>query len=167
MNTSLIIGVFCFLIIPGLALIGIHYVIASILERVYHSDKVKSDGIIRMLRDASIMGYAEEWWQHLWYWTFFTIRCVVCLFGFIFALAFATMVFDARSFIKNNQEMITKYEALEYPTVQDYIEAYKYNKKYESARSLATEDVGKDLKKIDDVKLLGTILENVKNAKKD
>lgn len=77
------------------------------------------------------------------------------------------MVIDARSFIKNNQEMITKYEALEYPTVQDYIEAYKYNKKYESARLLATEEVGKNLKKIDDVKLLGTILEDAINAKKD
>lgn len=63
--------------------------------------------------------------------------------------------------------MIAKYEAIEYPTAQDYIEAYKYNKKYESARLLATEEVGKNLKKIDDVKLLGTILENAKNAKKD
>jgi hypothetical protein len=167
MNTSLIIGCFCCLIIPGVVLVGIHHLIAFILERVYHSDKVKSDGIIRMLRDASIMGYADIWWQYLWYWTFFTIRCAVCLFGFIFALGFATMVSDARSFIKNNQEMITKYEALECPTVQDYIEAYKYNKKYESARLLATEEVGENLKKIDDVKLLGTILENAKNAKKD
>lgn len=167
MNTSLIIWCFCFLIIPGLVLIGLHNLIAFILEKVYRSDKIKSDGIVRMLRDMSIMGYADEWWQHLWYWTFFTIRCAVCLFGFIFALGFATMVFDARSFIKNNQEMITKYEALECPTVQDYVKAYEYNKKYESARLLATEDVGKNLKKIDDVKLLSIILENAKNAKKD
>lgn len=131
------------------------------------SSKVRPDGIIRTLRDMSIMGYAYEWWQHLWYWTFFTIRCAVCLFGFIFALGFATMVFDARSFIKNNQEMITKYEALEYPTAQDYVKAYEYNKKYESASLLATEEVGKNLKKIDDVKLLGKILENAKNAEKD
>lgn len=167
MNISLIIYCFCFLLIPGPLLIGFHCLIAYILEKVYKSDKTKSDGIIRKLRDASIMGYAEEWWQHLWYWLFFTVRCSVCLFGFIFALGFATMVIDARSFIKNNQEMITKYEALEYPTVQDYIEAYKYNKKYESARLLATEEVGKNLKKIDDVKLLGTILEDALNAKKD
>ena len=169
MNTSLIIGVFCFLIIPGLLLIGIHHLIAFILQKVYCSNKVRFDGIgiVRQLRDASIMGFADEWWQKLWYWTFFTIRCAVCLFGFIFALAFTTMVFDAKSFIKNNQEMITKYEAIECPTVQDYIEAYKYNKKYESARLLATDEVGKNLKKIDDVKMLGKILENAKNAKKD
>ena len=167
MNTSLIIAVFCFLLIPGIVLVGLHHLIAFILGKIYWSSKVKSDGIVRMLRDASIMGYAEEWWQHLWYWTFFTIRCAVCLFGFIFALAFTTMVFDAKSFIKNNQEMITKYEALEYPTAQDYIEAYKYNKKYESAHLLATDEVGKNLKKIDDVKMLGKILENAKNAQKD
>ena len=167
MNTSLIIGVFCFLIIPGLLLVGIHHLIAFILQKVYWSNKVKSDGIVRQLRDASIMGYADIWWQHLWYWTFFAIRCAVCLFGFIFALGFATMVGDARSFIKNNQEMITKYEALEYPTAQDYINALKYNKKYESAHLLATEEVGKNLKKIDEVKLLGTILEDALNAKKD
>ena len=167
MNTSLIFAVFCFLLIPGAVLVGLHHLIAFILERVYMSSKVKSDGIIRKLRDASIMGYAEEWWQHLWYWTFFTIRCTVCLFGFIFALAFTTMVFDAKSFIKNNQEMITKYEAIECPTVQDYIEVYKYNKKYESASLLATEEVGENLKKIDDVKMLGKILENAKNAQKD
>ena len=169
MNTSLIIGVFCFLIIPGLLLIGIHHLIAFILQKVYCSNKVRFDGngIVRQLRDASIMGYADEWWQHLWYCTFFTIRCAVCLFGFIFALGFAIMVGDARSFIKNNQEMIAKYEALEYPTAQDYIEVYKYNKKYEIARLLATDEVGKSLKKIDDVKMLGKILENAKNAKKD
>ena len=169
MNTSLIIGVFCFLIIPGLLLIGIHHLIAFILQKVYCSNKVRFDGIgiVRQLRDASIMGFADEWWQKLWYWTFFAIRCAVCLFGFIFTLGFATMVGDARSFIKNNQEMIAKYEALEYPTAQDYIEVYKYNKKYESARLLATDEVGKSLKKIDDVKMLGKILENAKNAKKD
>ena len=163
MNTSLIIGRFCCLIIPGAVLVGIHHLIAFILERAYMSSKVKSDGIIRTLRDMSIMCYAEEWWQHLWYWTFFTIRCAICLFGFIFALGLAGVTLDARSFIK----MIAKYEALEYPTTQDCIEAYKYNKKYESARLLATEEVGKNLKKIDDVKLLGIILENAKNAKKD
>ena len=169
MNTSLIIGVFCFLIIPGLLLIGIHHLIAFILQKVYCSNKVRFDGIgiVRQLRDASIMGFAEKRWQKLWYWTFFTIRCAVCLFGFIFALGFATMVGDARSFIKNNQEMIAKYEALEYPTAQDYINALKYNKKYENAHLLATEEVGKNLKKIDEVKLLGTILENAKNAQKD
>lgn len=167
MNTGLIIKCFCFLLIPGAVLVGLHHLIAYILERLYVSDKVKSDGIIKKLRNISIMGYAEEWWQHLWYWTFFTIRCAVCLFGFIFALGLAGVTLDARSFIKNNQEMIAKYEVLEYPTVQDYIEAYEYNKKYESARLLATEEVGKNLKKIDDVKLLGKILENAKNAQKD
>lgn len=167
MNTSLIIGCFCCLIIPGAVLAGLHHLIAFILEKTYMSSKVKSDGIIRTLRDMSIMRYADEWWQHLWYWTFFTIRCAVCLFGFIFALGLVGCVFDARSFIKNNQEMITKYEALEYPTAQDYVKAYEYNKKYESARLLATEEVGKNLKKIDDVKLLGIILENAKNAEKD
>lgn len=166
MNTSLIIWCFCFFIIPGMLLIGLHHLIAFILERVYMSSKVKSDGIIRTLRDMS-MGYADEWWQRLWYWTFFTIRCAVCLFGFIFALGLAGVTLDARSFIKNNQEMTAKYEALEYPTAQDCLEAYEYNKKYESARLLATEEVGKNLKKIDDVKLLGKILENAKNAQKD
>lgn len=61
MNTSLIIYCFCFLLIPGPLLIGLHCLIAYILEKVYKSDKTKSDGIIRKLRDASIMGYAEEW----------------------------------------------------------------------------------------------------------
>ena len=167
MYTGLIIKCFCFLLIPGAVLVGLHHLIAYILERLYVSDKVKNGGIIKKLRDASIMGYADEWWQHLWYWTFFAIRCAVCLFGFIFALGFATMVTDARSFIKNNQEIVTKYEAIEYPTVKDYIEAYNYNKKYESARLLATDEVGKNLKKIDDVKMLGKILENAKNAQKD
>ena len=167
MNTILIIGVFCFLLIPCIVLVGLHHLIAYILEKVYLSNKVKFDGIVRQLRDASIMGFADEWWQKLWYWTFFTIRCAVCLFGFIFALGFAIMVGDARSFIKNNQEIVSKYEAIEYPTAQDYINALKYNKKYESANLLATEEVGKNLKKIDEVKLLGTILENALNAKKD
>ena len=167
MNTSLIIYCFCFLLIPGAAFVGLHHLIAFILEKVYKSSKVKSDGIVRKLRDASVIGYAEEWWQHLWYWLFFSIRCALCLFGFIFAICLASSVIDARSFIKNNQEMVAKYEALEYPTVSDYIEAYKYNKKYESARLFATEEVGKNLKKIDDVKLLGIILENAKNANKD
>lgn len=167
MNTSLIIWCFCFFIIPGMLLIGLHHLIAFILEKAYMSSKVKPDGIIRTLRDMSIMGYAYEWWQHLWYWTFFTIRCAVCLFGFIFALGLAGVTLDARSFIKNNQEMIAKYEAIEYPTVKDCLEAYEYNKKYESARLLATEEVGENLKKIDDTKLLGKILENAKNAQKD
>ena len=167
MNTVLIIKCFCFLLIPGAVLIGLHHLIAFILERLYVSDKVKSDGIIKKLRDMSIMGYAEEWWQHLWYWTFFTIRCAVCLFGFIFALGLAGLTLDARSFIKNNQEMIAKYEVLEYPTAKDYVKAYEYNKKYESARLLATDEVGKNLKKIDDVKMLGKILGNAKNAQKD
>ena len=76
-------------------------------------------------------------------------------------------VLSASAFIKDNQEIVTKYEAIEYPTVKDYIEAYNYNKKYESARLLATDEVGKNLKKIDDVKMLGKILENAKNAQKD
>ena len=167
MNTSLIIAVFCFLLIPGIVLVGLHHLIAFILEKVYLSSKVKSDGIIRQLCDASIMGYADEWWQKLWYWTFFAIRCTVCSFGIAFSIFMIEYVVDASSFIKNNQEIVSKYEALEYPTVQDYIEAYNYNKKYESARLLATDEVGKNLKKIDDVKMLGKILENAKNAKKD
>ena len=166
MNTSLIIGCFCFLLIPGIVLVGLHHLIAYILERLYFSDKVRCDGIIKSLRDAFVMR-AEKWWQKLWYWTFFAIRCTVCFFGIVFSIFMIEYVVDASSFIKNNQEMITKYEALEYPTAQDYVEAYKYNKKYECARLLATEEVGKNLKKIDDVKLLGTILENAKNAQKD
>lgn len=167
MNTGLIIKCFCFLLIPGAVLVGLHHLIAYILKRLCYSDKVKSDGIIKKLRDASAMWRPEMWWQYLWYWTFFSIRCTVCLFGFIFALLFVGATIDARSFIKNNQEMIAKYEAIEYPTVKDYIEAYDYNKKYESARLLATDEVGKSLKKIDDVKMLGKILENAKNAQKD
>lgn len=167
MNTSLIIAVFCFLLIPGIVLVGLHHLIAYILERLYFSDKVKSDGIIKKLRDASIMGYADEWWQKLWYWTFFAIRCTVCFFGIVFSIFMIEYVVDASSFIKNNQEIVSKYEALEYPTAQDYINALKYNKKYESARLLATDEVGKNLKKIDDVKMLGKILENAKNVQKD
>lgn len=167
MNISLIIKCFCFLLIPGAVLVVLHHLFAYILERLYHSYKVKSDGIIKKLRDASAMWRLEKWWQYLWYWTFFSIRCTVCLFGFIFALLLVGATIDARSFIKNNQEMISKYEAIEYPTVKDYIEAYDYNKKYESARLLATDEVGKSLKKIDDVKMLGKILENAKNAQKD
>ena len=167
MNTSLIIAVFCFLLIPGIVLVGLHHLIAFILERLYVSDKVKSDGIIKKLRDASIMGYADEWWQKLWYWTFFVIRLTVCFFGIVFSLFMINYVLDASAFIKDNQEIVTKYEAIEYPTVQEYIEAYNYNKKYEIARLLATDEVGKNLKKIDDVKMLGKILENAKNAQKD
>lgn len=55
-------------------------------------------------------------------------------------------VLSASAFIKDNQEIVTKYE---------------------SARLLATDEVGKNLKKIDDVKMLGKILENAKNAQKD
>ena len=54
MNTSLIIGRFCCLIIPGAVLVGIHHLIAFILERAYMSSKVKSDGIIRTLRDCQL-----------------------------------------------------------------------------------------------------------------
>ena len=87
--------------------------------------------------------------------------------GIVFSLFMINYGLDASAFIKDNQEIVTKYEAIEYPTVQDYIEAYNYNKKYESARLLATDEVGKNLKKIDDVKMLGKILENAKNAQKD
>lgn len=167
MNTILIIAVFCFLLIPGAVLVGLHHLIAYILERLYFSDKVKSDGIIKKLCDASITGYADEWWQKLWYWTFFVIRLTVCFFGIVFSIFMIDYVVNASSFIKNNQEIVSKYEAIEYPTAQDYINALKYNKKYESAHLLATEEVGKNLKKIDDVKMLDKILENAKNAKKD
>lgn len=167
MNTSLVIGVFCFLLIPGAIMVLLHHSIAFLLEKLYESTHCKSDGIVRKLRDASIMGYAEEWWQHLWYWLFFSIRALLVVFGIIFSLCMTSVVTDASSFIKHNQEMVAKYEALEYPTAQDYVKAYEYNKKYESARLLATEEVGKNLKKIDDVKLLGIILENAKNANKD
>ena len=167
MNTILIIKCFCFLLIPGAVLVGLHHLIAYILERLYVSDKVKSDGIIKKLRDASEMWRLKKWWQYLWYWTFFTIRCIVCFFGIIFSIFMMESVIDASIFIKYNQEIVAKYEAIEYPTVKDYKEAYDYNKKYESARLLATDEVGKNLKKIDDVKMLGKILENAKNAQKD
>lgn len=167
MNTVLIIKCFCFLLIPGAALVGLHHLIAYILERLYVSDKVKSDGIIKKLRDSFVMWRPEKLWQKIWYWTFFVIRCIVCFFGIVFSICMIDSVLDASAFIKDNQEIVAKYEAIEYPTVQDYIEAYDYNKKYESARLLATEEVGKNLKKIDDVKMLGKILENAKNAQKD
>lgn len=167
MNTGLIIKCFCFLLIPGAVLVGLHHLIAYILERLYVSDKVKSDGIIKKLRDASVMCRQEKLWQKLWYWTFFVIRLTICFFGIVFSLFMIEYVLDASAFIKDNQEIVTKYEAIEYPTVQEYIEAYNYNKKYESARLLATDEVGKNLKKIDDVKMLGKILENAKNAQKD
>lgn len=167
MNTVLIIKCFCFLLIPGAALVGLHHLIAYILERLYVSDKVKSDGIIKKLRDSFVMWRPEKLWQKIWYWIFFVIRCIVCFFGIVFSICMIDSVLDASAFIKDNQEIVAKYEAIEYPTVQDYIEAYDYNKKYESARLLATEEVGKNLKKIDDVKMLGKILENAKNAQKD
>ena len=167
MNISLIIKCFCFLLIPGAVLVVLHHLFAYILERLYHSDKVKSDGIVKKLRDASAMCQPEMWWQYLWYWTFFAIRCVVCFFGIVFSIFMVDSVVEASTFIKDNQEIVAKYEAIEYPTVKDYIEAYDYNKKYESARLLATDEVGKSLKKIDDVKMLGKILENAKNAQKN
>lgn len=167
MNTGLIIKCFCFLLIPGAVLVVLHHLFVYILGRLYHSNKVKSDGIIKKLRDASEMWRLKKWWQYLWYWTFFTIRYAFCFFGIIFSIFMMEMVVDASTFIKDNQEIVAKYEAIEYPTVKDYIEAYDYNKKYESARLLATDEVGKNLKKIDDVKMLGKILENAKNAQKD
>ena len=167
MNISLIIKCFCFLLIPGAVLVVLHHLFAYILERLYHSDKVKSDGIVKKLRDASAMWRPEMWWQYLWYWTFFAIRCAICFFGIVFSIFMIESVVEASTFIKDNQEIVAKYEAIEYPTVKDYIEAYEYNKKYESARLLATDEVGKNLKKIDDVKMLGKILENAKNAQKD
>ena len=167
MNTGLIIKCFCFLLIPGAVFVGLHHLIAYILETLYYSDKIKSDGIIKKLRDAFVMCRAEKLWQKLWYWTFFIIRCTVCFFGVVFSIFMIECVVDASSFIKDNQEIVAKYEAIKYPTAQDYIEAYDYNKKYESARLLATDEVGKNLKKIDDVKMLGKILENAKNAQKD
>ena len=167
MNTILIIKCFCFLLIPGAVLVGLHHLIAYILERLYFSDKVRCDGIIKSLRDASVMWRQEKLWQKLWYWTFFAIRCTVCFFGIVFSIFMIEYVVDASSFIKNNQEIVSKYEAIEYPTAQDYLNAYNYNKKYEIARLLATDEVGKNLKKIDDVKMLGKILENAKNAQKD
>lgn len=167
MNTGLIIKCFCFLLIPGAVLVVLHHLFAYILKRLCYSDKVKSDGIIKKLRDASEMCRPEKLWQKLWYWTFFIIRCTVCFFGIIFSIFMIEMYLDASAFIKDNQEIVAKYEAIEYPTVQDYIEAYNYNKKYESARLLATDEVGKNLKKIDDAKMLGKILENAKNAQKD
>ena len=167
MDTGLIIKCFCFLLIPGAVLVGLHHLIAYILERLYYSDKVRCEGVIKKLRDAFVMWRAERWWQKLWYWTFFVIRCTVCFFGVVFSIFMIENVLDASSFIKDNQEIVAKYEAIKYPTAQDYIEAYNYNKKYESARLLATDEVGKNLKKIDDVKMLGKILENATNAKKD
>lgn len=167
MNTSLTIKCFCFLLIPGAVLVGLHHLIAYILERLYVSDKVKSDGIIKKLRDSFVMWRPEKLWQKIWYWTFFAIRCTVCFFGIIFSIFMVESVVEASTFIKDNQEIVAKYEAIEYPTVKDYIEAYEYNKKYECARLLATDEVGKNLKKIDDVKMLGKILENAKNAQKD
>lgn len=122
-------------------MVGLHHLIAFLIDKLYWSHCCKSDGIVRKLRDATQMGYAEEWWQHLWYWLFFTIRCLLVVFGIIFTLCMTGVVMDARSFIKNNQEMVAKYEALEYPTAQDYVKAYEYNKKYESARLFATEEV--------------------------
>lgn len=158
---------FLFLTYPRCSVGWTPHLIAYILERLYVSDKVKSDRIIKKLRDASVMWRQEKLWQKLWYWTFFVIRLTVCFFGIVFSLFMIKDVLSASAFIKDNQEIVTKYEAIEYPTVKDYIEAYNYNKKYESARLLATDEVGKNLKKIDDVKMLGKILENAKNAQKD
>lgn len=146
MNTGLIIKCFCFLLIPGAVLVVLHHLFAYILKRLCYSDKVKSDGIIKKLRDASEMCRPEKLWQKLWYWTFFIIRCTVCFFGIIFSIFMIEMYLDASAFIKDNQEIVAKYE---------------------SARLLATDEVGKNLKKIDDAKMLGKILENAKNAQKD
>lgn len=60
MNTVLIIKCFCFLLIPGAVLVGLHHLIAYILERLYVSDKVKSDGIIKKLRDSFVMWHPER-----------------------------------------------------------------------------------------------------------
>ena len=94
MNTSLVIGVFCFLLIPGAIMVLLHHSIAFLLEKLYESTHCKSDGIVRKLRDASIMGYAEEWWQHLWYWLFFSIRALLVVFGIIFSLCMTSVVTD-------------------------------------------------------------------------
>lgn len=166
MNTSNVILLFCIFLGPGLVLIGLHHLIAFILERAYCSSKVSSFGIIRKLRDASIMGFAEEWWQHFWYWTSFAIRCIVCIVGIMLSLCVATFSIDASNFIKHNQEIVAKYDAIERPTLSDIIYACNYNERYVMAHLLATEEVGKNLKKIDEEKMLSKLKENL-NVEKD
>lgn len=161
MNTSSVILLFCIFLIPGLVLVGLHHLIAFILERAYCSPEVKSYGIIRKLRDASIMGFAEEWWQHLWYWTSFAIRCIVCLVGIMLSLTVAVSSIDASNFIKHNQEIVAKYDAIERPTLSDIIYACDYNERYAMAHLLATEEVGKNLKKIDEEKMIKKLMGNL------
>lgn len=166
MNTSNVILLFCIFLVPGLFLIWLHHLIAFILERVYRSDRVKNFGIIRSLRDASIMGYAEEWWQHLWYWTSFAIRGIVCIIGIILSMCVVNFAIDASNFIKHNQEIVAEYDAIECPTISDIIYAYNYNKRYDMACVLATEEVGENLKKIDEERMLSKLKENL-NVEKD
>lgn len=163
MNISSIIALFCIFLIPGLLLIGLHHLIAFILERVYRSSKVSSHGIIRKLRDASIMGYAEEGWQHFWYWTSFTIRGIILLVGLTFSLCWVYYAMDASNFIKHNQEIVAQYDAIERPTLSDIIYVYDYNERYDMACLLATEEVGKNLKKIDEVRMLSKLKESLTN----
>lgn len=161
MNISSVILLFCIFLIPGLVLVGLHHLIAFILERAYCSSNVSSYGIIRKLRDASIMGCAEEWWQHLWYWTSFAIRCIVCLVGIMLSLTVAVSSIDASNFIKHNQEIVAKYDAIERPTLSDIIYACDYNERYAMAHLLATEEVGKNLKKIDEEKMIKKLMGNL------
>ncbi|MBQ2396589.1 MAG: hypothetical protein II304_06030 [Bacteroidales bacterium] len=166
MNTSSVILLFCIFLIPGLVLVGLHHLVAFILERAYCSSKVSSFGIIRALRDASIMGFAEEWWQHLWYWTSFAIRGIVCIIGLTFSMCVVYYAIDASNFIKHNQEIVAEYDAIERPTLSDIIYACDYNERYAMAHLLATEEVGKNLKKIDEERMLSKLKENL-NVEKD
>ena len=166
MNISLIILLFCILLVPGLFLVGLHHLIASILERAYCSNKVSSLGLIRKLRDASVMGYAEEWWQHLLYWTFFAIRYIICVLGVMLSLCTIGEIIDASNFIKHNQEIVAEYDAIERPTMSDIIYACEYNKRYKTAHLFTTEEVGESLKKIDEEKMLSKLKENL-NVEKD
>lgn len=166
MNVQNVILLFCIFLVPGLFLIGLHHLIAFILKKAYCSPTVSCDGIIRKLRDASIMGCAEEWWQHLWYWTSFAIRIVVCEIGVMLSLILMASSLDASNFIKHNQETVSKYDAIERPTMSDIIYACKYNERYDTACLLATEEVGKNLKKIDEEKMLSKLKENL-NVDKD
>ena len=154
MNTSTVISLLCITLIPGLFLVGLHHLIAFILEIAYCSSKVSSYGIIRKLRDAHIMGFAEEWWQHFWYWTSFAIRCIICVVGLVFSLCIITCAVDASNFIKHNQEIVAEYDAIENPTMSDIIYACNYNERYDMACLFATEEVGENLKKIDEVGML-------------
>lgn len=161
MNVQTVILLFCAFLVPGLFLIGLHHLIAFILEKAYCSPTVSSYGIIRKLRDASIMGYAEELWQHLWYWTSFVVRCNVCFIGIMLSLCFMASSLDASNFIKHNQEIVSKYDAIKRPTMSDIIYACEYNERYDMACLLATEEVGKNLKKIDEEKMISKLKENL------